>query len=147
MKDEKLEAKDLTLHLGCEVQSVPDIKARLIGVSLDNVLPDGSQKYAIATAEVMTWRKLPDGDYQALGIEHWTVENIKPILRPLSDMIEHEADELRLSIMWSEVVENECEWGPFEIDTLIALIREEFDVFGWIEKGLAIDKTKMEETV
>jgi len=64
----------------------------------------------------------------------------RPILRPLSDMTDDELNE------HADLVNN---WGEYmdvlmrEAQASIYLIRQGFDVFGWIETGLAIDKTKM----
>jgi hypothetical protein len=59
----------------------------------------------------------------------------KPILRPLSDMTETEKREVEGCLM------DDYEFGflhkPFTVKYLIS---KHFDVFGWIEKGLAISK-------
>lgn len=69
-------------------------------------------------------------------------ESIKPILRPISDMTDMENDLL------AEYVDNSGADNKEECLQEMAilskkLIEFQFDVFGWIEKGLAIDKTKI----
>lgn len=64
----------------------------------------------------------------------------KPILRPLSDMTEEEEMEVQYLV----------DIQGFGYDALIGakitqyLLSRHFDLFGWIEAGLAIDKTKLE---
>tara|TARA_R110000772_G_scaffold83493_1_gene176588 strand:- start:9461 stop:9808 length:348 start_codon:yes stop_codon:yes gene_type:complete len=65
---------------------------------------------------------------------HLLFADIKPILRPLSDLTED-----ILCISWIEHIEDkvldaEC---PYEVWQI--LFENHFDVFGLIEKGLAID--------
>jgi len=82
----------------------------------------------------------------------------KPILRPLSDMTEEEINECWKLLEWSEMIKNnrryklneefhdsdegrECGWFSF-LKILPYLLSKHFDLFGLIESGLAIDKTK-----
>jgi hypothetical protein len=73
-------------------------------------------------------------------------KSFKPILRPLSDLTEEEMD---------YVVENHglvnrgqspdifvIGWRSFQPETFMYLLKQGFDLFGLIEAGLAIDKTK-----
>lgn len=81
-----------------------------------------------------------------MGVKYTTVHYIKPILRPLSDMTDAEviiAHDMRLewrdkdgvSFLHNDMMRDsrQTTW----------LIRQGFDVFGWIDSGLAIDKTKI----
>lgn len=75
---------------------------------------------------------------------------IKPILRPLSDMTEEER--LYLCQMFPEKTFTMVDYIIKNITTLTLnnsfeitryLLKQGFDLFGLIESGLAIDKTKM----
>jgi hypothetical protein len=83
-------------------------------------------------------------------MEHWTNPEdgqIKPILRPLSDMTEEEIEWLdEHDDFYDKNLSDETE--PFVIiewqaERIKYLISKHFDVFGLIEAGLAIDKTKL----
>lgn len=67
---------------------------------------------------------------------------VKPMLRPLSDITEEECDVLGLNrnyfIEQSHEVRN---WLPLEFKYLL---KQRFDFFGLIPSNLAIDKTKIE---
>lgn len=74
---------------------------------------------------------------------HFFEDDVKPILRPLSDMTESEWAELE-EITWrapSHVIlgEPRC----VHAHTLARAIEMGFDVFNLIPAGLAIDKTKL----
>ena len=73
-------------------------------------------------------------------------ENIgkcKPILRPLSDMTEEECLYLNVAFMvvekWAKTAHKET-WGTAEF---LYLLKQGFDLFGLIESGQALDKTKI----
>lgn len=59
--------------------------------------------------------------------------SIKPILRPLSSMTSQEASELALIDR-----EPELTWASRQAEKIKHLLKKGFDVFGLIEKGLAI---------
>ncbi len=65
-------------------------------------------------------------------------KNIKPILRPLTDMTEHEKEGLN-------GLEANGHRSDLRLNAKITLylISLEFDLFDLIESGLAIDKTKL----
>ncbi len=65
----------------------------------------------------------------------------KPILRPLSDMTDEEEKYLRDALI-SALSQEEHQRQVAE--NFKYLIQKHFDVFGWIKKGLALDKTKLE---
>jgi hypothetical protein len=87
---------------------------------------------------------------------------VKPILRPLSDMTEDEARSVWGKCYGDDFGDGECllhliatvdsdERNDSEFDVLLGypdgwryLLSRHFDLFGWIEAGLAIDKTKIE---
>lgn len=103
-----------------------------------------------------------NGNYQiahAIGAQdYWQAKYIKPILRPLSDMTEKDANKItwhlsmyagnetqlehhfiQALIHGSKYVLNMSDPDTFEI--MRTLCKLEFDVFGLIEAGLAVDKT------
>lgn len=64
---------------------------------------------------------------------------VKPILRPLSDMTEEESNEVQCA-----VDKNGIGFYPTEHAEIVRyLLSLQFDLFGWIDAGLAIDKTKL----
>jgi hypothetical protein len=63
------------------------------------------------------------------------LELIKPILRPLSDITEEEIKQM-------EYFAPDGSLG-YSAQGYKFLISKHFDVFGWIEKGLAIDSTTL----
>ena len=67
---------------------------------------------------------------------------VKPILRPLSDMTEEEKTELKLNLFQFANLENynEVLW---RFEQTRFLLSKHFDLFGLIPAGLAIDKTKI----
>jgi len=80
------------------------------------------------------------------GLEYFT--NIQPILRPLSDITKDEAEERA----WGSAhgFSNYCKYSSpqgepprFYADDFQWLLSKHFDLFGLIEAGLAIDKTKI----
>jgi hypothetical protein len=99
-----------------------------------------------------------DGKLLQYFIEPTTKAEIKPILRPLSDMNDEEfrwlEDETHfhpggfnshdndVTIEWKEeMIEEINEHGTPEI--FLFLLSKHFDLFSLIEAGLAIDKTKI----
>lgn len=113
----KLTAADLALYLGCECQAL----TRTGTIDIVN-----SRGFCIVSDGVYSWSEL--------------IRNVKPILRPLSDITEEEAN--------NEVWDTVPEYTDFS--GLVAhvspawrfLLSRHFDLFGWIDAGLAIDKTK-----
>lgn len=113
----------LHLYLGCEIyDSYNDRTGILKGITKDSVLIDHKT----------SWRL----DF----------DEVKPILRPLSDMTEEE------KIEYGETFK---EVKPFfggdsvyfeSHETVRWLLSKHFDLFGLIEAGLAIDGTKMKVT-
>lgn len=79
----------------------------------------------------------------------YNLENIKPVLRPLSDMTEEECQKCGNMIYdFSDDPElNNHKPSDFEIglapEQFNWLLKKGFDLFGLIEAGLAIDSTKL----
>lgn len=90
--------------------------------------------------------------------------SVKPILRPITDWKEMDIVELakifgqedKLDAEENESVIQDIKkrgWDAFDADTKLKhclevvplLISRQFDIFGWIEKNLAIDKTKVKQ--
>lgn len=99
------------------------------------------------------WRVLSDSD------EEWTKSNvdlkmldvlydrqpfeIKPILRPLSNMTQEEFRDTELSShpkFWTALPTDEYH---MKLSSVVYMLKKGFDLFGLIESGLAIDKTTL----
>lgn len=69
---------------------------------------------------------------------------VKPILRPLSDMTEEERTEFEKTKMFVKATPvhhvGNMQWTP---ETFRWCLSNRFDIFGLIESGKAIDKTKL----
>ena len=136
----KLTAADLALYLGCECQAL----TRTGTIDIVN-----SRGFCIVSDGVYSWSE--------------PIKNIKPILRPLSDMTEDEAlfcekelfndGEIPTS-QQAEVAKiairdhfGTPKLASWRIGLLITryLLSSHFDLFGWIDAGLAIDKTKAQQ--
>jgi hypothetical protein len=127
----------LRFYLGCEVLTDNGIET-LVGVGLL-----GSDAQRFRTIE--RFRS---------STNDWSKEN-KIILRPLSDMSEDEALEVAENILslnglnlddWSakDIVSAYVEqWDRYTPEETKWLLSKGFDLFGLIESGLAIDKTKL----
>lgn len=126
MKKE-LTAADLALYIGCEVvvSGETETVMKLYGVS-DNV-----HGRFVRVCRI-------DDEYISWPIE---VFRVKPILRPLLDMTEAEEN----SQIWDTIPEYTDFQGLVKhiSPVFLWLIHQHFDLFGWIEAGLAIDKTKL----
>ena len=127
MKNEtKLTAQDLALYLGCEVEWMGERGYTLAGI---NTGQSNFNKIGLVWngIEVPLWAKQ---------------EEVKPILRPPSSITEaemkdnHEAYKVAASGLGKLAhgsAASTRHWLSLHID-----------LFGWIEAGLAIDKTKIE---
>lgn len=114
MKKE-LTAADLALYIGCEVV----------------VYGETDHKQFVRVCRI-------DDEYISLPIG---VFMVKPILRPLSDMTDAEKN----NQIWDTIPEYTDFQGLVKhiSPVFLWLISQHFDLFGWIEAGLAIDKTKL----
>jgi hypothetical protein len=129
----------LHLYIGCEgiAETIAKFKTRLVISNHTNDMRDG------------------------VDLEDAIQYNFKPILRPLSDMTEEEFREIFNPIQpkdvadedFKDAMQNLIENGidAFDFDGMSAqtvfeltrkLLSKHFDLFGLIEAGLAIDKTK-----
>jgi hypothetical protein len=107
----KLTVQDLAMFIGCEYIGEWDGKTRKLDIgSIPTIV--GSR-----------------------------VGDVKLILRPLSDMTDEEKKELCIVRDWPDykTVMNNLYW-KYSPEMFKFLISKHFDVFGWIEKGLAISK-------
>lgn len=117
--EKKLTAADIALYIGCDVDW-NGVVYRLSGLRQSNPIEIGIERK---------------------GVQIWVeIEAVKPILRHLSDTT---IDLLREK---SVIYKAACsELGTLThgsaADTLY-LLRNQFDLFGWIEAGLAIRKTE-----
>ena len=80
--------------------------------------------------------------YQTLlNVERYTT--IKPILRPLSSMTGEEKKELEKIEKNEYVADAGIEQDIWTSKEFLYLLSKHFDLFGLIDAGLAIDKTKL----
>jgi len=141
------ELKDyLHLYLGCNVRHRGTWNSMYV---LSGVFSDGSCKI-----------------YDALAPKHTSIvssESLRPILRHLSDMKEEEwksiMNEFSIDVVlaynsyirWGDkpkhilILENRLQTNKLSFNDGMILLRKHFDLFGLIEAGLAIDKTKMNQ--
>jgi hypothetical protein len=134
----KLELKYLTPYLPYK------LKCEILNYKCDYV----GEKYGVI-----------NGFYYLGGEVHYTFKDrstagktrklIKPILRPISDLTEKQFNEFSLSDMITHGFHNVF-WQEenFSVNHLMyhdleILLKNHFDVFGLIEKGLAIDINKI----
>lgn len=90
------------------------------------------------TKEVFVWKT---NDILCFFNKRYGVRSCKPILRPLSDLtkkIWHDGTENKNYIWWTHKLKTSPITQFLEYDLLLDLLKEHFDVFGLIEKGLAI---------
>lgn len=117
----ELTARDLALFLGCEIEWMGERGYTLTGINTGDeyINPVGLKK----------------GEYH-----YWAnIENVRPVLRPFSDMTPDE----RFAM---SDFENQpgASFRTYEaLRTQYALSRG-FDVFDWIPAGLAVDATEKE---
>lgn len=144
----KLTAQELALYLGCEASALPN---NGIGI--------------FRGIDVSGWAEI---EIPEIGL--FTTNYFSLLLRPLSDMTEDEARDVYY-IRNGEVFNPRPEYWPENHADISALddlrsdvelyqedirfvigepaawhylLAHHFDLFGWIESGLAIDKTKIE---
>lgn len=143
---ERLTEKDLAMYFDCE--------AMLSNISKRMVLESWEEGKVKIGGYLLNYYSLGDCD-------------LKPILRPLSDITEEEKIEIikakypslkiKSVIIYNEFYTAKVEyfsehlndWLPSVVNGFLGpeqfkyLISKGFDLFGYIEKGLAIDKTKL----
>jgi hypothetical protein len=118
----KLELKHLAPYLPyglmCQLTDQSKIKvAKLCGAYTDN-------SYAF---------------FDTVESEHG-YSKIKPILRPLSDLLHGKYSLLSCDVLWHDLqAKRSHNIFKCKYEIIIGLLENHFDVFGLIEKGLAID--------
>lgn len=132
----------LYLYLGCEMLCVATdedeeteyCKEGDVGIL---TLVNHGEISILANEDSESWNigiEFPDGKWVA---DWYSSRNFKPILRPLSDMTVEEA----------EFKTSAAKEGKPTIlvnaEITYFLLKQSFDLFGLIEAGLAIDKTKL----
>lgn len=151
----------LHLYLGCEVAGYKDqvTRSKIVGFYSDTII--------LSPHEYAT----PAGTFTRPEMRV-NINAVKPILRPLSDMTEDEGievckfivvekrqnqidlQELTSSHIWyidgemwygdgvSEVYDKYIKFNELSADQFRYMLSKGFDLFGLIDAGLAIDKTK-----
>ncbi len=111
----------ISLYIGCEIQT-PDC----IGVNLGLYYADEIGYFNGVNI------RYPNGKVYVQNYNQ-----VKPILRPLSDMTEEDEEVTGLNPTY--------EFGHhvFSPDEFLYFISKAFDIFGLIDEGLAIDKTTL----
>ncbi len=119
--EKKLTAADIALYIGCEVEWSGDRGYYLAGINTGQ--QDFNQIGLV-------------GDLNPVWVE---IGDVKPILRPLSDMTEDEEN----NYIWDTIPEYTDFQGLVKhiSPVFLWLIHQHFDLFDWIEAGLAIRKT------
>lgn len=134
---EKKKIEDyLHLYLGCEVECIQD-------------MPDyyGWTKGMRATLDRDIFWDMGETVYYNGSIVGKWCKFFKPLLRPLSDMTHDELQECGNMVYdFSDEPElNNHKWQDFDFITAEQfqwLLKRHFDLFGLIDAGLALDKTK-----
>lgn len=114
----------LHLYLGCEIMDECNAKVgKLVGIDPFNTCP-------VVVQHATIW--------------HLDYHEVKLILRPLSDMTEEEAKEHDLLTDLCYSAANKF-WDRARTEAAVTsyLLKQGFDLFGLIEEGIAIDKTKL----
>jgi hypothetical protein len=126
----------LHLYLGCECRPLDNTKQGwLMGIRIMQGVENAFLQYDLNSTENLIPFKLNE---------------LKPILRPLSDMSDEE--NLEFGGLWAfaetYIPDIEDTHDPYEIEpeAFRFLLSEHFDLFGLIEAGLAIDKTTLNKT-
>lgn len=109
----------LYLYLGCECVVFKGKLHKLLGI-MGHIISIG----------------YGDGFVKVMNVK---IEDCEFAFRHLSDMTEKEAKEI--GIEWAEFRGEEI--GSFAPKEFVSLLKKSFDLFGLIESGLAIDKTKL----
>lgn len=120
----RLTAKELALYFGCEAEIKYTPYPRCPEVGRFKLTFEVLQEYSVDT-----------GSYY---------EEVKPILRPLSDITRDEIKELTQAtaeVIHRIVLVNSLETVRPLPQEYTYLLSQGFDLFNWIEQGLAIDKT------
>lgn len=144
MKTE-LTAADLALYLGCEVKYryvfTGEIKHGVLhGVKIQ---PKGTWCSILGKNEFHhdgVWLHFSETPPEVQATREYENQLVYPILRPLYDMTEGENEN-------AQKIVDAGGWGyeaAIAAELTVYLLSIGIDLFGWIEAGLALDKTKME---
>lgn len=112
-----MDAKTLALYLGCETNV-----GKLVGITERNCLIEFRSQARIVRLDF---------------------SEIKLLLRPLSSMTEEESKTYRE--LHDKLFEDGCLNGEAWAQLTVHLLSKGFDLFGLIEKGDALDATKVEK--
>lgn len=134
----------LHLYIGCQVLIEKEIDCSTNGEFPEydeiagSILPGIYKLVGVNTVK----NSVMSGDVSLIskeGTACMTVfNNIKPLIRPLSDMTEEE----REYCGWSETLcKKPIKHGNYESNEFIWLLKQGFDLFELIDAGLAINKT------
>lgn len=123
------ELKDyLNLYLGCSVETI-DGTGKLIGIIKDEAFVD----YRGYNNKGSTDEFGNEYDFVLVENEYF-IKDVKPILRPLSDMTKEEKqNDLNIATIYTRD----------QAERIKYFLSKYFDIFGLIEVGLAIDKTTL----
>ena len=128
----KLELKHLAPYLPYKLMVNVDIwNEELVGYTYE---ADGKHRVQILIKKDKKQKKIT---YYTPQLEH-----VKPILRLLSDLTDTTLKFSKYTNEQTDNFKNGCEYGIIETlpySDIITLFENHFDVFGLIEKGLAID--------
>lgn len=126
----------LHLYLGCECEAL---------VKYSETSQKWVKGYLAGIVKGKPQAQLYDAFGNAWELLHET-EEIKPILRPLPDLTNDEAKVLgyNRAIDWWR---DHGHFGTHSAKNFAYLLKQGFDLFGLIESGLAIDKTKLNRTI
>ena len=140
----KKELKDyLPFYLGCECNT-PDGVLILNGLNIND---SRNQVWFYCRWNNKKTRYLPKQNAEILNKQSlvgksFKYSQIKPILRPLSDMTYEERGELQKVVGWLDF-KHYLNLRFYNPEMLLFLLPKHFDIFGLIESGLAVDKTTL----
>ncbi len=137
----KKELKDyLHLYIGCKMEYEYKFttkegselrKARLNYVGINGVV------YFVDLTAINK-----NGEISSTGTFRLNIRDVKPILRPLSDMTEDEKESIGRGA-WHHDYYPEISDSEFDCEEVRLMLSMYFDLFGLIESGLAIDQTTL----
>jgi hypothetical protein len=134
----------LHLYLGCEVQTPrrvykkSDNPVESVGKSIREIGKLMDMNLALEQGGVHF-----EGTHE-MDLVSFPFDQLKPILRPISDMNEKESDEW-IRFFYSEGEPDGGSRIPLDAIRTKWLLSKHFDLFGLIRDGLAIDATKIKE--
>ncbi len=121
----------LAMFIGCDIKA-GNLKGKLITIELPEYTGGGLRVHILNDDNLEVFELYPD-----------QYDDVKPILRPQKSLTKEERMVIEaLQQFCFDPAGNRC-WmnTPSSLAALIAL---RIDIFGWIDKGLAINKYKMD---